>query len=140
MMLLVAQMVRQADGEIQSQGYVTDAGQLCLCIGECLQPVHSGALPCRFMDMESFALEAEAKAAVVLVALQGGPQANGEVQKYLEAHRIPFTGPNWQSAHLAANQVPFSHKDHQVENARLPASCPKASGCLLAHLFTSQDT
>ena len=63
------------------------------------------------MDMESFALEAKAKAAVVLVALQGGPQANGEVQKYLEAHRIPFTGPNWQSAQLAANQVLFSHTD-----------------------------
>ena len=78
-----------------------------LCSAGSLRPAHSGALPCRFMDMESFALEAEAKAAVVLVALQGGPQANGQVQKYLEAHRIPFTGPNWQSAHLAANQVLF---------------------------------
>ena len=80
---------------------------MCLCIYLSLQPVYTSALPRRFMDMESFALEAEVKAAVVLVALQGGPQANGEVQKYLEAHRIPFTGPNWQSAHLAANQVLF---------------------------------
>ena len=84
-------------------------GDTCACV-QASACSASGALPCRFMDMESFALEAEAKAAVVLVALQGGAQANGEVQKYLEAHRIPFTGPNWQSAHLAANQVLFSHR------------------------------
>ena len=85
-------------------------GDTCACV-QASACSASGALPCRFMDMESFALEAEAKAAVVLVALQGGPQANGEVLKYLEDHRIPFTGPNWQSAHLAANQVLFSPTD-----------------------------
>ena len=45
------------------------------CTGSSLQS--QWALPCRFMDMESFALEADAKAAVVLVALQGGPRPTG---------------------------------------------------------------
>ena len=62
-------------------------------------------LHCRFMDMEQFAMEAEAKAALVMVALQGGRQADGGVQKFLEFYNIPFTGPSWLSALLSSNQV-----------------------------------
>ena len=61
--------------------------------------------PCRFMDMESFALEAEAKGAVVMLALHGGAQGNGQVQSFLAEMEVPFTGPNWQSASLCGNQV-----------------------------------
>ena len=57
------------------------------------------------MDMESFALEAESKGAVVMLALHGGLQANGAVQRFLEEMDIPFTGPSWQSAYLCGNQV-----------------------------------
>ena len=55
--------------------------------------------------MESFALEAESKGAVVMLALHGGVQANGAVQRFLEEMDIPFTGPSWQSAYLCGNQV-----------------------------------
>ena len=55
--------------------------------------------------MESFALEADAKSAVVMLALHGGPQANGAVQRFLEEMDVPFTGPSWQSAYLCGNQV-----------------------------------
>ena len=55
--------------------------------------------------MESFALEADAKGAVVLLALHGGLQANGAVQRFLEEMDVPFTGPSWQSAYLCGNQV-----------------------------------
>ena len=62
-------------------------------------------LCCRYMDMESFALEADAKGAVVMLALHGGLQANGAVQRFLEEMDVPFTGPSWQSAYLCGNQV-----------------------------------
>ena len=59
----------------------------------------------RYMDMESFALEADVKGAVVMLALHGGPQANGGVQWFLEEMDVPFTGPSWRSAYLCGNQV-----------------------------------
>ena len=59
--------------------------------------------------MENFALEAAAHSAVVMIALHGGPDANGAVQRHLENYEIPFTGPNWRAAHVAGNQVGLTH-------------------------------
>lgn len=59
--------------------------------------------------MENFALEASAHCAVVMIALHGGPEANGAVQRHLEDNEIPFTGPDWRAAGVAGNQVGLIH-------------------------------
>ena len=59
--------------------------------------------------MENFASEAAAHCAVVMIALHGGPEANGAVQRHLENNEIPFTGPNWRAARVAGNQVGLIH-------------------------------
>ena len=59
--------------------------------------------------MENFALEAAAHCAVVMIALHGGPEANGAVQGHLEDNEIPFTGPDWGAARVAGNQVGLIH-------------------------------
>jgi hypothetical protein len=57
------------------------------------------------MDLENFALEATAHSAVVMIALHGGPEDNGAVQRHLESNEIPFTGPNSRAVEIAGNQV-----------------------------------
>ena len=44
------------------------------------------------MDLNTFAVEAKAAGAVVLLAVQGGLAQSGALQAYLEFHRVPFTG------------------------------------------------
>ena len=59
--------------------------------------------------MENFALEAAAHCAVVMIALHGGPEANGAVQRHLEINDIPFTGASQRAAHVAGSQVGLIH-------------------------------
>ena len=59
--------------------------------------------------MENFASEAAAHCAVVMIALHGGPEANGAVQKHLENNDIPFTGPTCRAAQVAGDQVGLIH-------------------------------
>lgn len=44
------------------------------------------------MDLNTFALEAKAAGAVVLIAVQGGLAQSGALQGYFEFHKVPFTG------------------------------------------------
>ena len=86
---------------------------------------------CRYMDMESFALEADAKGAVVMLALHGGVQANGAVQRFLEEMDVPFTGPSWRSAYLCGNQVCSSewHSSGEAHRAAVWGNgCNQADG------------
>lgn len=57
------------------------------------------------MDLENFAMEAEAAQAVVLLALHGGIGENGFVQAFLQGYRVPFTGPGWDAANIAIDKV-----------------------------------
>ena len=47
---------------------------------------------CRFMDLETFAVEARAADAVVVVAVQGGLAQSGVLQAFFEMHGVPVTG------------------------------------------------
>ena len=58
------------------------------------------------MDLSSFAMEAEAAKAVVLLALHGGMGENGTVQAFLQGYGVPFTGPAWDAASVAIDKVP----------------------------------
>jgi D-alanine-D-alanine ligase-like ATP-grasp enzyme len=58
------------------------------------------------MDLESFAMEAEAAHAVVLLALHGGWGENGYIQSLLQDHKVPYTGPQWDGASLTNSKVP----------------------------------
>ena len=44
------------------------------------------------MDLETFAVEARAADAVVVLAVQGGLGQNGVLQSFFEMHGVPFTG------------------------------------------------
>lgn len=57
------------------------------------------------MDLENFAMEAQAAQAVVLLALHGGIGENGYVQAFLQGYRVPFTGPGWDAASVAIDKV-----------------------------------
>ena len=54
------------------------------------------------MDLHTFAVEAKAAGAVVLIAVQGGLAQSGTLQAYLEFHKVPFTG---------ARPAPAAHPD-----------------------------
>lgn len=75
----------------------------CVCAAISSSEWQSGV--CRYMDLENFAMEAEAAQAVVLLALHGGIGENGYVQAFLQGYRVPFTGPGWDAASVAIDKV-----------------------------------
>ena len=55
------------------------------------------------MDLETFAVEARAADAVVVMAVQGGLAQSGVLQAFFEMHGVPVTGSNRDDAPGARN-------------------------------------
>ncbi len=68
---------------------------------------------CRFMDLETFAVEARAADAVVVVAVQGGLAQSGVLQAFFEMHGVPITG--------ALLRFPFATLDSLVLHSGIGA-------------------
>lgn len=57
------------------------------------------------MDLEDFAIEAEAVGAVVFIALHGGLGEDGRLQDFLQEHNVRFTGSSGPASQLCMDKV-----------------------------------
>lgn len=85
----------------------------------------------RMMDFETFALEARALGATVLLALHGGVGENGILQAFLEQMGVPFTGAGSMASALAMDKVETAHQLRPLE--------PQGISCAPKHVLAVED-
>ncbi|CAL8461852.1 g1383 [Coccomyxa elongata] len=96
------------------------------------------APPPRYMDLENFAMEAQAAQAVVLLALHGGIGENGYVQAFLQGYRVPFTGPGWDAASVAIDKAATAEVLAELEVHNI-STAPKFLVSLQRLLSAAED-